>query len=775
MATSATRVEQVGGLPLPVQAEKIKEIRAEIRDLTVEVIRDKVIIQGIVHKQIFFVDINGIVRHIPEDVPFSTFIDVPGALPGMQAQVKVVIEHIKAELTANGREVIQKVILQIFVKVVDEVQFSVALNPAGPLVKAEEVVGENVRQELVVNEVELPVPAIKIDDIHAEIRITDTEVIRDKVIVQGIIHKQVFFVDANNVERHVAEDVPFSTFIDIPGARPGDNVQVNAVIELVKRELATIPGTLLRQEIVFEIFVKVHRTVQINIAIGSGPLIKIPFVIGENTKQDLIVNDILLEVPAIKVKEINASLRNLKTVVIRDKVVLQGILHKQIFYVDTNNIERHQAENIPFSNFIDIPGAEPEHQVDFNPVIEGVIFELRPGNILHQKAAIQYFIKVTEPQQVNITPGNGPLIKVEEVIGENTKQILVERRFPVRPPVIPIRVSRETIRVVTGAQQAVQKILNNCFVLPTQAVKVKSIIPTIRNVEIEVLTNQILVSGEIVKNVTFVDADNVVRNLTEVVPFEFLLEAPGIDPDFDVNDLRIEVENLSFRLSSDGCQVEQTIVLKFIISSEQAEQIQVVTDVVGPGITTQTVTANVELVIVPLTPAGQTPGLASFGPEPIERAVRLSPPAAEITDIIANIEDLTAAAEQGGVRFRGTIVKEVLYIDEQGQDQVETERIPFNLFYTNPAVRPNHLVPEAFVEINDIEIDLNPAGTILEQVVLLTFRFKVTDRRILSIVTNVSGPGIGQVTRETVLLDIVNDGRGPVPVQVVTNVQILST
>lgn len=775
MATSVTRVEQVGGLPLPVQAEKIKEIRAEVRNLTVEVIRDKVIIQGILHKQIFFVDINGVVRHIPEDVPFSTFIDVPGALPGMQAQVKVVIEHIKAELTANGREVIQKVILQIFVKVVDEVQLTVALNPAGPLVKAEEVVGENVKQELVTNEVELPISAIKIDDIHAEIRITDTEVIRDKVIVQGIIHKQIFFVDVNNVERHIAEDIPFSTFLDVPGAMPGDNVQVNAVIELVKRELATIPGTLLRQEVVFEIFVKVHRTVQINIAIGTGPLIKIPFVIGENTKQDLIVNDILLDVPAIKIKEIQASLRDLKTVAIRDKVILQGILHKQIFYVDTNNIERHQAEDIPFSNFIDIPGTEPEHQVDFNPVIEGVIHELRPGNILHQKVAIQYFVKVTELQQVNIVPGNGPLIKVEEVIGENTRQILVERRFPIRPPVAPIRISRETIRVVTGAQQAVQKILNNCFNLPFKAIKIKSIVPTIRNVEIEVLTNQILVSGEIVKNITYVDTDNVVRNLTEVVPFEFLLEAPGIDPGFNVRDLKIEVENLSFRLCSDGCSVEQTIVLKFIINSEQAEQIQVVTDVVGPGVTTQRVAANVELVIVPLTPAGQRPGLATFGPEPVERAVRLTPPALEIVDIVANVVDFTARAEQGGVRFRGIIIKEVLYIDESGRDQVETERIPFNLFYTNPAVRPNFLVPEAFVDINDIQIDLNPAGTLLEQVVLLTFRFKVTDRRILNIVTNVSGPGIGRVTKETVLLDIVNDGRGPVPVQVVTDVQILPT
>ena len=773
MSSVITRREQVAGITLPVPAEKIKNVNAEIRNVQIDVIRDKVVIQGIVHKQLFFVDLEGVVRHFPEDVPFSTFIDVPGALPGMQAQVDIEIEHIKTELSEDGQQVREKVILQIFVKVVEEVQFNVALDPQGPLAKVEEVIGEDTKQELVANEIELPEGVIKIADIVAEINITDTEVIRDKVIIQGNIHKQVFYIDADNVERHIAEDVPFSTFIDIPGAEPGNNVQVSAVIEVIQRNLRPVEGaTILDQEIVFEVFAKVHQTEQLNVEVGPGPLVKLPFVIGEDTKQDLIASDIVLDLPAIKVKEIDVSFRNLSATVIRNKVLVQGIIHKQIYYVDEDNVERHQMEEISFSNFIDIPGAEPGFNVDFTPIIEDVIFELRPGNVLHQKVIIMNFVKVTETQQVELVPDDeGPLLKIEEVIGERTKQILVERKAPPPPPVLPVTVDTEVLRLVAAEEQSAQAILDNTFCLPFLAIKVKQIDATIENLEAEVLDGQILVSGELVKDIKFVDLNNVVRNTTETVEFEFLLDFPGITPDFNVEDLEAEIESLTFELVNQQV-VNQTIVFKFTIGVGETEQVQVVTDVEGPGITIDTVTVREEVVIVPDTPIGEEPVLETFGPEPIEAAVELEPPADEIIDILAGIEDFVAEAVEDGVIFTGTIVKEVIYLSD-GEEFTEIEEIPFELFFEDDEVEAGFTVPEIEPFIDDIQIALSEDGTTLEQVILLGVNFKVTEVRTLEVVTDVSGPGIGEVEREVLLLDVVGDGQGPVPVEVVTFVEIL--
>ena len=85
MAVLATATAQVlvdDTVILPVAAEKIDEIVASIRDLECFVIDNKVIFQGTLHKQIFFVDLAGIVRHLGVDIPFSGFVDTPGVLAG---------------------------------------------------------------------------------------------------------------------------------------------------------------------------------------------------------------------------------------------------------------------------------------------------------------------------------------------------------------------------------------------------------------------------------------------------------------------------------------------------------------------------------------------------------------------------------------------------------------------------------------------------------------------------------------------------------------------
>ena len=125
---------------------------------------------------------------------------------------------------------------------------------------------------------------------------------------------------------------------------------------------------------------------------------------------------------------------------INDKVIIQGVIHKQIFFVNTNNIEFHQAEDIEFSTFVDIPGAVPGMDVEVIPNFEFVHFELKNSTTLLQKVVVEFFAKVTESVQINIVLGPGALLKLESVIGENTTQILVENVFTL--PIIPLKSGR---------------------------------------------------------------------------------------------------------------------------------------------------------------------------------------------------------------------------------------------------------------------------------------------------------------------------------------------
>lgn len=385
---------------LAVAAIKVRDIQASVRDVTAMIIPNKVIIQGIVHKQIFFVDVDNRVRHQAEDVPFSTFVDVPGAGSSMNVQVRPVVEHVGFVFT--GPTLLhQKVVLDVFVKVTETRQINI-LTGTGPLVMVEQVVSENTRQSLEQNQVILSREAIKVSEITATLRDITTELLEDKVVIQGVVHKQIFFVGVDNVQYHQAEDVEFSTFVDVPGAMPGMNVELRANVEHIGFELLSpLPGqSTLLQQIVIQFFVKVTETVQLNIELGSGPLLKIEEVQGENVVQTLVENEIILNRPAIKIREIVAQVKDITAEAILGKVIVQGIVHKQIFFIGTDDLEYHQAEDVPFSFFVDIPGAAADRNVHVRPFIEHVAFNLLADTVLQQKVVLETFVKVTQTVQV---------------------------------------------------------------------------------------------------------------------------------------------------------------------------------------------------------------------------------------------------------------------------------------------------------------------------------------------------------------------------------------
>lgn len=383
---------------LCIPAIKVRNINAIVKDITTDVIADKVVIQGVLHKQIFFVGEDNIVHHQAEDVPFSTFIDVPGAEPGMNVQIEPVIETVIFSLL-TPTILHQKVVVEFFVKVTETRQLNV-LTGNGPLVRVDQVVGENTKQELFENVICLNTPAIKIDDITVVIRDVTSNVIQDKIIIQGVIHKQIFFIGTNNIEYHQGEDLEFSTFIDIPGATPGMDVEITPTVEFVNFELRD-PVTVI-QKVVVEFFAKVTESVQLNILLGPGALLKLESVIGENTNQILVENVISLPIPTIKIREIIASIRDITTEVINDKVIIQGVLHKQIFFIGEDNLEHHQPEDIPFSTFVDIIGTTPGMNVRVDGRIETILFELIDCITLRQKVVIEFFVKVTETQQLSV-------------------------------------------------------------------------------------------------------------------------------------------------------------------------------------------------------------------------------------------------------------------------------------------------------------------------------------------------------------------------------------
>jgi hypothetical protein len=603
-----TVVETVRNAPLPFAAIKVRNVVGKVTNLVAEVIPNKVIVQGVVDEQLYFVGTDGIVHHLADQVHFSTFLDIPGAGPGMNTHVTALIEKIIPELAPDGLSVVKKIILEVFVKVTETVQVNFS-SGNGPLLLLSQVVTENTGQILLENDFTLDTAAVKVDEIVGNVRDIEVEVIPDKVIIQGILHKQIFFVDSGNLGRHQSEDVPFSLFVDAPGALPGMDVQVHPRIEALFFNLIT--PTVLRQKAVLEFFVKITERVRHNVTVGAGPLFRVEEFIGENIVQELSESVLTLPLAAVKVREIIARLVDITTHVIPDKVIVQGTIHKQIFFIGVDNVEHHQAEDISFSLFLDIPGAIPGDNIRITPIIEAVFFELITPTELRQKVVFSIQAVIGREIQLNLVLGIGPLFKTEQVVGENTKQLLLVRKEkivpppptpPPPPPVIPITVTEAAIvfpEPVSGAQQI---ILRNQVKLPVNAIKIKDIQSRTTDVVTRALADEALVEGFVEKTVSFVGTDNIVRSLTERVPFSILVNVPGLIQGRQA-EATTEIENISFVLNPEGNLLTEVIVLRGVVTGliQPGNPVTAVTDVSGPGI----VRSRVRVRVFVLLPDGR--------------------------------------------------------------------------------------------------------------------------------------------------------------------------
>lgn len=585
---------------LPQRAIKVRNIVGEIRDVTSDIITDKVIVQGTLHLQLFFVMTDGLTHHQAEDIPFSTFIDIPGATKDMNVQVHPRIEAILHHLSEDGLTIQKKAVLEIFVKVSQETQVSPEPG-SGPLLYLRRVVGEGVQQTLVENIVDLNFPAVKVDEIHGELRDITADVIQDKVIIQGVVHKQIFLVDTDNLSRHQGEDVNFSLFIDVPGASPGDEVQVHPRIEGIFFDL--LSPTRLRQKVVVEVFVKVSEAIQENVLVGDGPLFKVEQVVAAESKQTLRESVVNLDLPAEKVREITGEIRNATAEIIPNKVVVQGILHKQIFFIGLNDsVEHHQAEDVPFSLFIDMPGISPGQNVHVTFIIEEILFHLENDQTLRQKAIIKAEVVVTETIQISLALTSGPLFKLEQVIGEGIRQILITRRQPVVPvpPVPPFPVAQVTeIQIIQLEQvcRSQQIIIENQLELPEAAIKVREVRGQIDELTARIIPSDgVLVEGILEKAVFFVNQENIVKTVDERIPFSILVPFPGLAADTPIS-ANVEIETILFTLDESGEQLRQVIVLRATVCTEAAagQPVTVISDVTGEGIVKQAIQVRANL------------------------------------------------------------------------------------------------------------------------------------------------------------------------------------
>ena len=404
---------------LPFKIIKVFDVLASVQDVEAEVVAGGVEISATIKKQLFVVDKGDLVHHVEEEVPLEVFVPVSGAEPGMNVQVDVRVLAVDTTLV-NAETVQQSILLDIFVKVTVTEQIEVVTDVHGKdlivkkeLLKVDSVVGEDLVSQTITPTVTLPITAKKIFRIQATARDVTAEVRTDSVILRGTIHKQIFLVDEGDLMRHAREDIPFTKTIEIPGARPGMHVQFKVNVSVEDAEIIDAPSRKLRQTLLIEAFVKVTESLQLEVVVDvkgkhivvSKKLLKVESVVVDVLQRETVRAVVTLPVQAIKIFEILGSIVDLEAEARTDQVLVKGVLHKQIFFVDPGNLVRHTFEDVPFRFMKSAPGARPGMNVQAHVRIIGEIKRKiidEQGKKVEQTAVLEIFVKVTRTVQLEV-------------------------------------------------------------------------------------------------------------------------------------------------------------------------------------------------------------------------------------------------------------------------------------------------------------------------------------------------------------------------------------
>lgn len=158
--------------------------------------------------------------------------------------------------------------------------------------------------------------------------------------------------------------------------------------------------------------------------------IKVPEVIGRNSTQVLIESVIAFPecFPAVEIKDVVKKVKDLSVHVCKNKVLINGVLHKNINYktfegeIKCGKLDtffgdvKHIGVDMPFAAYIDVPGAKPgdKYQIEFAGVEDGCEVDILEDPIpkcsvkaykkLREKVIVKIDLKVLREVQITVCP-----------------------------------------------------------------------------------------------------------------------------------------------------------------------------------------------------------------------------------------------------------------------------------------------------------------------------------------------------------------------------------
>ncbi|ACL70888.1 hypothetical protein Hore_21430 [Halothermothrix orenii H 168] len=317
-------------------------------------------------------------------------------------------------------------------------------------VKLPVVVGENIGQKVLMFQIQLPVKAQYINDVKTEIVNLETKVIKDRVMVNGYVDTVVLFVGEDKAIHRSSNSTGFNLFTPVPGARPGMNLFVEPEIEQIESEL-TEDRKVIEQKLVVQFFIKVLKREEFYLKTGQGPLVRTERIVGETQHQLDLKNKSKLAVKLNKLLDLDTRLQGLEYKIKDNRILIQGTVKSDLYYMGEDGIKHHQEVSIPFNENINFAGAEQGMTADIEyNILHADTIKGEENQEITEVIILEFNIMVLEQVQLKIPTGDGPLVMVSEVIGENTGELLKQLEIPIQNKIRKISRVDPTIIALKG-------------------------------------------------------------------------------------------------------------------------------------------------------------------------------------------------------------------------------------------------------------------------------------------------------------------------------------
>ncbi|MFW5981641.1 MAG: DUF3794 and LysM peptidoglycan-binding domain-containing protein [Halanaerobiaceae bacterium] len=405
-------------------------------------------------------------------------------------------------------------------------------------------------------------------------------------------------------------------------------------------------------------------------------LIRVEYVIGEEVVTESVTdtieipageNDDPLKPPAERIIEVKTfGIDDLETTVEEGGVDLTANIEVGVVYVgdveDPPLQPVHFVEgNVGVSNFVDIPGAEPDMNVFVDIKVRRISYQLIDDRTIEVTVVIHKFVKVTEYRQITVitdvtdVPAEDireQLLKIEEVIGEDVETVVVTGTLPVPD---------------TLDKPPIERILNASA--------------EIREVEAEITEDGVIIDGAIFGGAMYVAEleEQPVHFIEGEFNFSESVDVAGAEPGMNVH-TNLVIQRVSFNevTVNGAATVELSVVVRLFVKVTEQKQVNVITDIISDAIEVDRDLLRVEEVI------GE-----DIYHESITRTLTIpdeKPQALRVLEPFARIIDFESMTEPGGVMIDAEIEAGAMYVGAVDGDEpqqpvhfVETpEGEPFN-------------------------------------------------------------------------------------------------